>query len=350
MTVIDSQSLLAPISQEDPSGPDLEYDADFIQLEQSARIEPEQQFGSTIIPAREPEWSVVQKEAENILKRSKDLRVSVHLIQSLTYRFGFSGLRDGIVYFRELIENFWETIHPKLDPDDDHDPTIRMNIISGLCAQDFVVYLAKSVPLFYSKVVGKVSLRDLQIARGQISVPKTPESQLVKYEVIQSAATDLPPGQLSELLDQIKATEAALVEIEAFLTDQVGVSNAISFDPLTGPLHEISLWLIDIIGVGKQHPHDQIYINEAEPDSLANLSNSGGRRICGEINGRDDVITAIDLIIAYYQRCEPGSPIPLLLMRAKKLINLGFLDILADIAPDAVTQASRITGGAITSK
>ena len=43
--------LLAPVSQALPCGPDLEYDPDFVALEQTSQGKPERQTGQVIIPA-----------------------------------------------------------------------------------------------------------------------------------------------------------------------------------------------------------------------------------------------------------------------------------------------------------
>jgi type VI secretion system protein ImpA len=52
---IDTEALLAPVSDDAPSGPDLTYDPDFLALEQAAQDKTEQQFGDTVIPAEEPD-------------------------------------------------------------------------------------------------------------------------------------------------------------------------------------------------------------------------------------------------------------------------------------------------------
>ena len=66
--------------------------------------------------------------------------------------------------------------------------------------------------------------------------------------------------------------------------------------------------------------------------------------ISGDIRTPADVIKLIDKICAYYERNEPSSPIPLFLERAKRLVSKDFLEVLADIAPEAVAQA-RSAGG-----
>jgi type VI secretion system protein ImpA len=62
------------------------------------------------------------------------------------------------------------------------------------------------------------------------------------------------------------------------------------------------------------------------------------------INSRQDAIRALDAVANYFRTNEPSSPIPLFIERAKRLVAKEFLEVLADIAPDAVSQA-RSAGG-----
>ena len=53
---------------------------------------------------------------------------------------------------------------------------------------------------------------------------------------------------------------------------------------------------------------------------------------------------ALDRICDYYSRNEPSSPVPLLLKRARRLATGSFVDILRDLAPDALAQIEKICG------
>ena len=64
----------------------------------------------------------------------------------------------------------------------------------------------------------------------------------------------------------------------------------------------------------------------------------------GEVNTRADVLKAIDRIVAYYNRSEPTSPVPLLLGRARRLAQMNFMDIMKDLAPDSLSQIQLIGG------
>ena len=69
-----------------------------------------------------------------------------------------------------------------------------------------------------------------------------------------------------------------------------------------------------------------------------------GVSVGGVIKSRQDAIRALDAVAEFFRRNEPSSPIPLFLERAKRLVAKDFLEVLADIAPDAVAQA-RAAGG-----
>jgi type VI secretion system protein ImpA len=48
---------------------------------------------------------------------------------------------------------------------------------------------------------------------------------------------------------------------------------------------------------------------------------------------------------AHNEKHEPSSPVPLLLARAKGLVFKDFMEVLRDIAPNAVAQAEALRGG-----
>ncbi len=64
----------------------------------------------------------------------------------------------------------------------------------------------------------------------------------------------------------------------------------------------------------------------------------------GAIRSRDDVVRALDQICAYYAANEPSSPIPLLLRRSKRLVSMGFMDIIRDLGPDAAAHVEALRG------
>src|ERR1700674_4946780 len=99
---MDIEVLLAAIAPDSPCGPALEYDPDFMALYQAGRGNPEQQFGSTIVPAEEPDWTNVRKRSEALFPRTKDLRVAVLLLRALAKNANFAWLAEGPDFLQEV--------------------------------------------------------------------------------------------------------------------------------------------------------------------------------------------------------------------------------------------------------
>ena len=153
-------SLLQPISPDAPCGPDLEYDPAFLELDRISEGKPEQQMGDTIVAAQEPDWKDVSDRTQALLTKTKDLRVAIRLTRALLNIDGFAGLADGLTVMRGIVENYWDGFYPKLDPDDDNDPTFRVNILMGLCDLTMFIDRIRTTPVVSAKI-----LRPIQSAR-----------------------------------------------------------------------------------------------------------------------------------------------------------------------------------------
>src|SRR5204863_304436 len=67
------------------------------------------------------------------------------------------------------------------------------------------------------------------------------------------------------------------------------------------------------------------------------------QRGVGEVRVRS-VEIALDMVCAYLERAEPTNPAPLLLRRARRLISHNFLQLMKELAPDALDQVARVMG------
>lgn len=343
MRSIDVASLLEPISDESPCGPDLEYAPDFIALEEAVRIEPEQQFGATIVAAEGPDWSEVLKLSLDVLAQSRDLRVAVFVLYAQLNGNGFDGLAQGLSLLRAYLERFWDCIHPQLDPDDDLDPTARVNIIASICDPDLVLHTLKFAPIIVSPKLSGISLQHFLVANGTVPKAAGGEDEALTLDTIVAACGDVDAEVLKSRLLCVDAVAADIAAIEQCLLEKVGVTDAISLDALARLVKEIKTFVAEMLGDrGSPIADDGA---EVSTEAVAGTgARSESKRISGDITGPQDVTATLDKLIKYYERYEPSSPVPLLLHRAKRLVSLGFMDILRDLAPDALTQAETVTG------
>jgi type VI secretion system protein ImpA len=64
----------------------------------------------------------------------------------------------------------------------------------------------------------------------------------------------------------------------------------------------------------------------------------------GTVRNREDATRALDAVAAFFRTNEPSSPIPLLIERAKRLVAKDFLEVLAELAPEALAPAKAASG------
>ena len=161
MGIVDVDVLLQEVEAGMPCGPNLEYDPLFLELEQNALGKPEVQYGSTIVPAVPPEWKLVKKQAFELLGRSRDLRVAMLLLRSLLTLHAIPGFADGMRLIERLVEERWDSVHPQLDPDDDNDPTLRINSLATLVDASALIRDLKDTAFIELPNLGPLSVRVL---------------------------------------------------------------------------------------------------------------------------------------------------------------------------------------------
>lgn len=336
---------LEPRSEAPPSGENLEYDQAFIALEIASQPGQEQQKGEEIIPGEDPDWREVIGLAEAVLERSHDLRAGVVMATALINTQGLPGLAEGIGYVRTLLEQYWDTCHPMLDAEDDNDPTSRINAVRGLGANDTVIRALRRVPLTDSRGFGRMTLRDIQLAYGEVQAPagyKGPDRNVVR-----AAFEDTPAERREEILNGAKAAYQSVRAIDAVFMKHT---------PGYGPnLDELVRLLQAITRIVGEHVEGGDAAHEAEAESevedmstedAASRPAAAARPSAapGSIGSRDDVIAALDAIAKYYRDFEPSSPVPLLIGRARRLVKADFLEIMRDLAPSGLDTVNQISG------
>lgn len=338
--MIEAATLLQPISADEPSGPNLEYDAAFLELERSAQYKPEQEIGSTLVPAEEPDWRAVELAAAELLGRAKDLRVANHLTKALIHTSGFPGLEQGLALLRGLVEGFWPTLHPQLDPDDDNDPTIRVNILAELCDSATYISWARLTPLVSVKQLGRFNLRDAMVVSGEMPWPASAPGKPPEATTIDAAFQAADLQELRATLEAIRTSRQHVVDIEKMVTEQVGVGRAANLSAFRAVLDQAGKVVDKHYSMRAPAAASDGAQEQAGSEAGGDKPSAG--RLSGEIGSREEVLVALDKILAYYNRHEPSSPIPLFIQRCKRLVNMAFLDILRDMAPDGVPQAEVI--------
>jgi type VI secretion system protein ImpA len=352
MRLPDDGTWTDPLSDGSPTGPNLELAPEFGALERAAQGKPEQQYGDTIIAAADPDWKDVEEQAIALLDRTRDLRVLAHLAVARLHLAGFADFAGMLASIRQLLTTAWQDVHPQLDPEDNNDPTLRANALLRLAHPSFVLRHIRDLPLANSPRLGRFTWRDIALATGVLEADQDQERP--SEAMVRSAFQDSDMTRLADLRAATLIAAEQATEIAAIFDDKTGYGTGPDFLPLTKLLNEVVRDIDRYVvfptasqDAGPAQVSDpMVAMTPAlpQPDQQLQGGNADDVARFEPVRSRAEVIRLLDLVCEYYERYEPSSPLPMLLQRARGLVDKNFLEILRDLAPDGLTQAQTIVG------
>jgi type VI secretion system protein ImpA len=334
--------LLQPITAEKPCGENLEdtellssFDA-YRLFGQSRPLDAPAEPNEKRIPKPQesPEWAQIRDKAQEALGKSKDLRLLAHLGTALLRTDGVPGFAATLNVASEWLVTHWSQTYPLVD----EDAILRRNALNCFADPMAVVDGLRRVPLVRSRRHGTFSLRDIDIATRQL-LPGDGDAQVDENQV-NAAFGSMPVGALTLLHESAVGAVASLQKIDATMREAAGSEATPSFDLLSTQLTKMGQALRGQLAL---HP-DRAGAAASGVDAADDSGAGGGVATSGAVKSRQDAIRALDAVAAFFRQTEPSSPIPLFLERAKRLVSKDFLEVLADVAPEAVAQA-RAAGG-----
>lgn len=333
---------LQPLDEDGPCGPDLEYDNDFLALEQAAAGKPETQFS----PAEPPDWPAVRGMAEALNERSRDLRVARYWLRARLRLEGLSALAPGLQVFNHLLTTWWDELHPRLD---DGDAFARLNVLAELGSLDALLGDVRQSWVLNDRSIGQVSVRDVELALGQLigRDDESPPSRDQLESMLRDAAEADP-----SVSAQVPEALAALDALDECLSTRVGYGERPDFSALRGMLESVQAVSPSLGSSESSGDTDDLLASlgdggsddSGDDEPAPRRGRGGGRGEMGSIESRADAVRAIGLVCDYLERHEPTNPAANLLRRAQRLIDRNFLQLVREFAPDAVNEVARILG------
>jgi type VI secretion system protein ImpA len=316
-TVDETTVLLDAVAAAEPCGPDLRGSLAFAELQRLGRGKPAQYVGDRlVVPAEDPPWPAVIEAATALLARSKDLRLAVLRARGLMATGAWAGLAVGLATVRDLLQQHWVGVHPRLDLDEGEDPaegeggdpTLRLNSLAEL-GSDEVIAGVRQLALVSAPRAGRCSLRE-PLAPG----------------LLEAALAEADPQVVRATAAAIEDARQATAAIERVLSDKLG-ARAITLGRLGGVLAEAAALLVP------------------RPGAKAVAVVPAGVVVAdGAVGSRPDVVSALEAICRFYRTHEPSSPIPLLLERARRLVDKSFVELVEDLTPDGLGQLHLLRG------
>jgi len=158
------------------------------------------------------------------------------------------------------------------------------------------------------------------------------------------------PEDMATLVQSIEAARTTLAALETALTARVGENGVgVKFKELDKVLGRALAPLTAAQSQASPGATASEVTAMAEPSAPASATNGAhpppsAGAIPGAVNSRRDVERCLDMIIDFYERTEPSSPIPHLARRMRKMVPMNFLQLMEEIAPSGMKEFKNVAG------
>jgi type VI secretion system protein ImpA len=323
---------LQPLSGDDgPSGPDLEYDNAFLELSKAAAGRPETQFDR----GAPPDWRGVRSMVEDLFERTHDLRIAILWLRAAVSLEGVAALGPGLNLVVSLLTEHWDDVHPKPDPDD-NDPYGRANALGSLPSMDGLLGDLTNSRIVAIKGVGELRVRDAEVALGTLT-PRSGEATYTRDQIekMLAAADQAGEGVRPAILD----AQAQIKRLTTAMDERFGAGSAVEMKPLVDLVNRL-------LSLTREPVAEDAADGAEEGAAGEGGAPGGGRRggLSGGVGSRVEAVRAIDMVCEYLERAEPTNPAPLFLRRARSLLERNFLELLKELAPNALDDVARTVG------
>jgi type VI secretion system protein ImpA len=277
------------------------------------------------------EWDRLRMDSIDAIGKSKDLRLLAYLATAVLRTDGLPAFSKTVTTAAQWLDAFWPNVYPLLD----EDAIARRNALNCFADPMAVVDRIWRMPLVSSRQHGRYGLRDVEIALGQ-AAPGPLEAK-PDEAAIRAAFAEMPLDDLKEFDRSVADGIQALNAMDARMRSEGGPDIAPDFGLLTTQFAKLAKLFREQLALRGEGAG-------ANGGATGEAGDVAPGAIGGPIKSRQDAIRALDAVADYFRRNEPSSPIPLFVDRAKRLVAKNFLEVLADVAPDAVPVA-RSAGG-----
>lgn len=328
------EQLLAPVSDEQPCGEDLDESLEFDTLRSAFDVNFPIDSGVSPVADGEKgpppvDWSELFDQIESLCDKTKDIYLAVSYARCGIVRGDPDIVEQGLQFAARLLEDHWDDVHPLVD---DPGGRLRAPLFEDIARRGAFSMPFLGMPLVLGNrgSVRAEQLLDVQANGGASDSYAAVRGTLDQLDDEAKAAT---AAQLTAMLDALDRIDAALREKD--------VSGRPDFGTARDTIAVVQEAYLELAGLAE--PEGEDAGDEADgSDGESEGSASTGPGFSGAIKSRDDVIKALNAIEQYYARAEPGHPMRFATGRLRSWVGKDFMEILEDIAPGSLDDVKSV--------
>jgi type VI secretion system protein ImpA len=306
--------LLAPVSGEAPGGEDFFEHPDRQQIEQAFEED-----------AASVDWRAIVSLIEEQSRQSKDIWLAIYLARAGARMGRIDVVATGCEMLAGLMEQYWDVLHPSLD---DYGFIGRRGACESLARIGTFLGPLKRIVLVDHPRLGSYTAEDLERF-------ETEGDAADGFGMFRHAIEETPTEALEQALTSLAVVREAIERVDNALMANAGDETGTDFKATYQALDAIRRSLVPYVST-------ESTLDDASAAAVEEHSEHSVQRGIGRLDSREDVARALDAISDYYSRREPSSPILVALRRVRGWINMDFMALLEDIAPNSVSEAGSV--------
>jgi type VI secretion system protein ImpA len=342
------EALAVPLEGAEPAGENLAYDPRYLEMDTLAVGTPGSQIGDSTVEGRAADWKKLKERCLALWEKTRDLRTAAYLVVAETAAGGLKDCAAALKLILFLVRDMWEAVYPRLDPEDDNDPTERLNILSMLSPEpgafnDPIMFLSKframplAPPLPYTLRDYLISIDELETADG-----KTVDAHLITAEMM-----GVPLAEIEAQAAAAREIEETVKAICAEANEKLSDGYSLGMFSLTGEAGRLCKFYaayLESYGGGTAAEPTEGADGETQPAGAVSGQQRDVNLASYKPATRADALLLLRKASEYFQREEPNSPIPLLVNRALRISEMNFIELIEDMVPDALSRGKEILG------
>jgi type VI secretion system ImpA family protein len=318
------EKLLAPVSEDSLVGEDLSYSNERQQIEQAFETDEGAQ-------AEERDWRPILRLIEEQAGQTKDIWLPVYTARAGALSGSLETVALGAQALAGLLEQYWDTVHPTLE---ELGLMGRKAPCDSLASRGgFLMPLEKTILVAHPR---------LGVFRG-VDIQKfaTEQEAAEGYGMFRAVLAESGDPVLLEAIGHLEKIDDGLRRADKVFTQAAAGEPSPNYAPTYGLLSSLRQALASFLTAPAEEE-----VSDAAGDEAGGASGGAGAksgpRVSGRVENRDDVLKALDAISDYYRRTESSHPLMPLLERGRHWVTMDFLDLMKEIAPDAIHQARQV--------
>lgn len=337
--MIDMDALLAPVSDDNPTGEDLRY-ADAYDAIRDARREDDATTsqGIWVSDLKKADWNEVLEQGSLLLQtRSKDLQVAAWVVEAMFSLEGTVGFADGLHMLASLCDRYWSDLHPSIEDGDLETRLAPFYWLDERMAQRIATLPltapVKDRPQGYSyqlwiqaqrlEPLATANPREFKaaIARGDVSVA-----------LFKTAIGASPNDLYVDWLADLQTCSDALGTLRDTLNDKCG-GDAPSLSKLTGCIGDLTQFVRQVLterGLLAQSGGAGGEGELAQSQEAAGVPGVAAAELW-PISSRQEAYALLSHAANYLMVSEPHSPTPYLVKRAITWGKMPLRDLLGEL-------------------